>query len=147
MVLVEPLHLSQESGLLPHLGQVVNGLVKDRNVARTTAYYSKAAISIFFTQARLCIGSRYLLLGAEEGLGALHGGSRHLRQVPPQAFLRRGVRLVVESRVDLRIRQNGGRCCHHLLAPLFLAVRGGRAEEQEGATAASAVAGRSCSAG
>ena len=110
MVLVEPLHLPQESRLLLYLGQVVNGLVKDRNVATTNS--KVFTISIFF---------RYLLIGSENGLGALHGWACDLGQVLPQTFLGRGVR-VIESRVDLRVSQNGSRLCFGGL--LFLAVRG-----------------------
>ena len=81
VVFVESLHLHQQLSLLLNLGEVVNGLVKDRNVGvlLTSSLASKA----FASTAALNI---------EDIHGLLHGCIGDFGKVGPEAFLCRSDR-------------------------------------------------------
>ena len=88
VVLVEPLHLHQQLSLLLDLGDVVDGLVKDRNVGiRLT---SSLASKTFASAAELNIEDLY---------GLLHGGVGDFGKVGPEALLCRSARYHIFGRV------------------------------------------------
>ena len=88
VVLVEPLHLHHQLSLLLDLGDVVDGLVKDRNVGiRLT---SSLASKTFASAAELNIEDLY---------GLLHGGVGDFGKVGPEALLCRSARYHIFGRV------------------------------------------------
>ena len=88
VVLVKPLHLHHQLSLLLDLLDVVDGLVKDRNVGiRLT---SSLASKTFASTAELNIEDLY---------GLLHGGVGDFGKVGPEALLCRSARYHIFGRV------------------------------------------------
>ena len=79
MVLVQPLHLFEQRGLLSHLGKVVDGLVKDRNIIELFAVGVRAGTDGFAS----------LLLLEDRGC-LLHDRVGDLGEVLAETFTGRG---------------------------------------------------------
>ena len=89
VVLVEPLHLHQQLSLLLDLGDVVDGLVKDRNVSvRLTSCLASKAFASTAQQ-----------LNVEDFYSLFHGGVGDFGKVGPETLLRRSVRYYIFGRI------------------------------------------------